>query len=58
MSPAPEAAEPTFTVLPGNLLVTLVSTPDSDAGNLLDDGGEEAKPHTGIGGAVSVFSTV
>ena len=32
LSPAPEAAEPTLIVLPGNLFVTLVSTPDSVAG--------------------------
>lgn len=32
LSPAPEAAEPTVMVLPGNLLVTLVSMPDSVAG--------------------------
>lgn len=32
LSPAPDAAEPTLMVLPGNLLVTLVSTPDSVAG--------------------------
>lgn len=31
LSPAPEAAEPTLTVDPGNLLVTFVSTPDSFA---------------------------
>ena len=31
LSPAPEAAEPTLIVLPGNLFVTLVSTPDSVA---------------------------
>lgn len=31
LSPAPEAAEPTVMVLPGNLFVTLVSTPDSVA---------------------------
>ena len=31
LSPAPEAAEPTFIVLPGNFSVTEVSTPDSVA---------------------------
>ena len=31
LSPAPDAAEPTFMVLPGNFSVTLVSTPDSVA---------------------------
>lgn len=31
LSPAPDAAEPIWTVLPGNLVVTLASTPDSVA---------------------------
>ena len=31
LSPAPDAAEPTLMVLPGNFSVTLVSTPDSVA---------------------------
>lgn len=32
LSPAPEAAEPTTTALPGNLEVAPASTPDSRAG--------------------------
>ena len=39
LSPAPEADEPTLTVLPGNLVVTFVSTPDSFA--ILGSAGEE-----------------
>ena len=38
LSPAPEAAEPTLIVLPGNLFVTLVSTPDSVAGREVSAG--------------------
>lgn len=43
LSPAPEAAEPTVMVLPGNLFVTLVSTPDSVARRYqLNDGIERS----------------
>ena len=39
LSPAPEAAEPTLMVLPGNFSVTLVSTPESVAGGVVRSGG-------------------
>ncbi len=44
LSPAPEAAEPTLMVLPGKRSVTLVSTPESVAGEVLVGNlGEEAR---------------
>lgn len=58
LSPAPDAAEPTVMVLPGNLSVTLVSTPDSVAGRfqLSEEGrGRGGEAFTRVCSADTVF---